>query len=78
MKHFHLFHRELKSGIACINELKSNCPQDNAIIEAELVQIPLAIHELGMLCRDDSLYEGMLIKTHHYLIHINNTVLYYR
>lgn len=48
---------ELKSGIACINELKSNCPQDNAIIEAELVQIPLAIHELGMLCRDDSLYE---------------------
>lgn len=31
-----------------------------------------------MLCRDDSLYEGMLIKTHHYLIHINNTVLYYR
>lgn len=48
---------ELKSGIACINELKSNCPQDNAIIEAELVQIPLAIHELGMLCTDDSLYE---------------------
>lgn len=48
---------ELKSGMACIADLKAKCPQDNAIIEAELVQIPLAINELGMLCKDDSLYD---------------------
>lgn len=60
--------------MACIADLKAKCPQDNAIIEAELVQIPLAINELGMLCKDDSLYDGMLIKTDHYF-HINNTVL---
>lgn len=48
---------ELKSGVACITDLKSKCPQDSAIIEAELVQIPLAMNELRMLCRDDSLYD---------------------
>lgn len=63
LKHFHLFYRELKSGMACITDLKLKCPQDKAIIEAELVQIPLAINELGMLCSDDSLYDGMLINS---------------
>lgn len=48
---------ELKSGMTCIADLKLKCPQDKAIIEAELVQIPLAINELGMLCSDDSLYD---------------------
>ena len=58
------FYRELKSGTSCIKELKSKCPQNNALIDAELVQLPLAMEELTLLCRDDSFYDGMLHVKH--------------